>query len=100
MSQENVELRRRLAETFSAGEFEAFISCCDPSIEFHTEFSAVGGGYHGHDGMRKFFRDFEDVWGEELRVEPEAYFDLVEQTLLFIVVQGRGRQSGLEVVME
>ena len=49
--------------------------------------------------MRKFFRDYEDVWGEEIRVEPEAYFDLGERTLLFITVRGHGRHSGLEVVM-
>ena len=99
MSQENVKRHRRLAETFSAGEIEAFIAYCDPRIEFHTEFAEVAGCYQGHDGLRKFFRDYEDVWGEEIRIEPEAYFDLGEHTLLFIVVRGRGRHSGLEVVM-
>jgi len=99
MSQENVELHRRLAETFNAGEIEAFIAYCDPSVEFHTEFAAVGGDYQGHNGLRQFFRDFKDAWGEEIRVEPEAYFDLGERTLLFIVVHGHGRQSGLEVQM-
>ena len=99
MSQENVELHRRLAETFSAGEREAFIAHCDTRVEFHTEFAAVAGCYQGHDGMRQFFRDFEEVWGEEIRVEPEAYFDLGDDTLLFLTVRGRGRQSGLDVVM-
>jgi hypothetical protein len=28
---------------------------------------------------------------------PEAFFDLGEQTLLFTVLRGRGRQSGAEV---
>ena len=42
MSQENVKLHRRLAETFNASEIEAFIAYCDPSVEFHTEFAAVG----------------------------------------------------------
>src|SRR5438105_1501235 len=72
MSQENVELHRRLAETFSAGEIDAFISFCDTRIEFRTEVAAVAGCYQGHDGMRQFFRDFEEVWGEEIRVEPEV----------------------------
>ena len=57
MSQENVELHRHNVDVWHARDFEAFIATCDPSIEFHTEFSAVGGGYHGHDGLRTFLRD-------------------------------------------
>ena len=49
MSQENVDLHRRNVEMWHARDIEAFIALFDPSIEFHTEFSAVGGGYHGHD---------------------------------------------------
>ena len=33
-------------------------------------------------------------------MEPEAYFALGEQTLLFYVLRGRGRQSGAEVTMQ
>ena len=36
---------------------------------------------------------------KELRAEPEAFFDLGEQTLMFAVLHGRGRQSGAEVAM-
>ena len=99
MSQANVELHRRNVELWHARDFEAFIATCDPSIEFHTEFSAVGGGYHGHDGLRKFLRDFEDAWGDAIRLEPEAYFDLGEHTLMFGNLHGRGQHSNVEVAM-
>jgi hypothetical protein len=63
-------------------------------------FATVGGAvYCGHDGLRRLFRDFEDVWGDEIGIEPEAYFDLGEHTLVFQVARGRGRQSGAEVAM-
>ena len=39
------------------------------------------------------------MWGDEFRVEPEAYFDFGDQTLAFIVARGRGKQSGAEVAM-
>jgi hypothetical protein len=55
--------------------------------------------YHGHDGARRWHQDLTDAWGEEIRVEPETYFDLGEQTLLFYVLHGRGRQSGAEVAI-
>jgi ketosteroid isomerase-like protein len=54
--------------------------------------------YHGHDGLRSWFGQLDDAW-EELRVEPEAYFDLGEQTLVLYVPHGRGRHSGAEVAM-
>jgi hypothetical protein len=49
--------------------------------------------------MRRWQRDFDDAWGDEIRIEPEVYFDLGEQTLAFHVMHGRGRQSGAEVAM-
>ena len=58
-----------------------------------------GAVYHGHDGLRQLFSDFEEAWGDQFRVEPEAYFDLGEHTLSFYVAQGRGRRSGAEVEM-
>jgi ketosteroid isomerase-like protein len=100
MSQENVERTRRLVELFHAREVEAFIAYCDPGVDWHTEFEAIdGGGYHGHDGVREFFRDFDDIWGAEMRLETEAYFDLGEHTLVFHIARARGSNSGVETVM-
>jgi ketosteroid isomerase-like protein len=101
MSESNVELHRRAIEAFNARDIEALIAYFDPSIEFHSTFAAVGGAvYHGHDGMRKYFRDQEDAWGGEiLHVEPQAYFDIGGDTLAFFVMHGRGRRSGAEVAM-
>jgi ketosteroid isomerase-like protein len=99
MSEQNVELHRRAAAAFTSGDVEAFIACFDPSVEFHTEFAEMGGLYYGHDGLRRFLRDFEDAWGGEMRIEPEAYFDLGETTLLFLVARARGSRSGAAVVM-
>jgi hypothetical protein len=95
MSERNVELTRRVVEAFNARDIEAVIAYCEPSSEFHSTHAAVGGVYHGHDGMRSWQRDFEDAWGEEIRIEPEAYFDLGQDTLFFFVLRGRRRQSGV-----
>ena len=100
MSERNVELTRRVNEAFNARDIEAMIALCDPSIEFHSTFAAVGGAiYHGHDGMRRYQRDMVDAWGDEVRADPEAYFDLGEHTLGFLVFHGHGRHSGAEVAM-
>jgi ketosteroid isomerase-like protein len=99
VSERNVQLTRRLAATFNAHDIEAVIASCDPSIEFHAAVAAVGGVYRGHDGLREYFRDLEEAWAGDIQVEPEAYFDLGEHTLLFHELRGRGRHSGVEVAM-
>jgi ketosteroid isomerase-like protein len=101
MSEGNVELFRGFVEAFNARDVEALIAYCDPNIELHSAFAAVGGAvYHGHDGLRRWHRDLGDAWGEQIRAEPEVYFDLGEQTLVFYVLRGRGKHSGAEVAME
>jgi ketosteroid isomerase-like protein len=98
MSERNVELMRRLADAWNSRDLGTFVAYCDPGIEVHSAFAAVGGGlYHGPDGVRNWLRDLEDAWGEGFRVEPEAFFDFGAQTLAFVVFHGRGRQSGAEV---
>lgn len=100
VSRENVELHRRLVEAFSARDVEGLVALCDRQVEWHSLFAAVGDTVHrGHDGVRTWHRDLEDAWGEEIRIESEAYFALGEHTLAFNVVHGRGRESGAEVAM-
>src|ERR1700730_19383758 len=88
MSERNADLHRRVLEAYNAGDIETFIAHCDPSIEFHSTFSVVGGVYRGRDGMRESFRDLEDAWEGDIHVESEAYFDLGEQTLALFVLHG------------
>ena len=100
MSERNVELHRRWIEAFNSRDIEAVIALCDPSVELDSAFAAICGGiYKGHDGIRRYFRDYEDAWGAEIRVQPEAYFDLGEHTILFYVMRGRGQHSGADVEM-
>lgn len=78
---------------------EAWLGCCDPSIEFHSSFADIDAPVRGHGGLRKWRKDLEDAWGEDIQIEPEAYFDLGEQSLSFYVLHGRGRHSGADVAM-
>jgi ketosteroid isomerase-like protein len=100
MSERNVELLRRLVEAFNSRDLDAMLVLVDPRCEWHSVFAEVFGGvYHGHDGVRMWHRDLEDAWGDKVRVESEAYFDLGEHTLSFQTLHGRGRHSGAKVVM-
>src|SRR2546423_15225681 len=97
MSREDVEVARAFTDAFNARDLDALIACCDPDVEFHSTFAAVGGTvYHGLDGIRRWHRDLEEAWESEIRSEPEAFFDLGEHLLTFTVLHGRGKQSGAE----
>ena len=101
MSERNVELHRRIYRALNAPDVDALIALCDPSIEIRSVFAEVGGAvYHAHDGVQRWQRDLEESFGGGIRVEPRAYFDLGERTLVFAVLHGRGGQSGVEVAME
>jgi ketosteroid isomerase-like protein len=99
VSKRNVEGHRRFIEAFDAREIEALVALCDGKVEVHSVFAAVGGAvYNGHDGVRRWLRDIEEVWSQ-FRVVSEAYFDLGEYTIAFNVLDGRAQQSGVEVAM-
>ena len=99
-SSENVDSHRRSVEAFNSRDVEAFVARCDPQIELHSAVTVPGGAtYRGHDGVRAWHRDLADGWGDELSIEPEAYYDLGECTITFHVLHGRGRESGAAVEM-
>jgi ketosteroid isomerase-like protein len=98
---ERVAITHAFTDALNRRDIEALVSCCDPSIEFHSTFAAVGGAvYQGHDGMRKWFEDLKDAWEDSLHSEVEAVFDLGEDAaVVFYLLRGRGRQSGVEVTL-
>jgi ketosteroid isomerase-like protein len=88
MSKANVEVVRRWTEAFNAHDIGKVLSYCDPDVEFHSTFAAVGGAdYHGHPGVRKWHQDLEETWGE-IRSELETIYDLGEHVLTFTVLRG------------
>src|SRR5215211_1261184 len=89
-----VELHRRYYEAFNARDVAGLIALCEPSIVVRSVFGAASGAvYHGHDGVRRWQADLEEAWGEEIRVEVEALFDLGEHALAFDSLHGRGRRA-------
>jgi hypothetical protein len=95
MSQENVERHRRAVAAFNARDVDGFIALCDPEIELQS--AVTGSVYRGHDGVRKWQTDLAEAFGDEVWVEPSAYFALGEYTITLHVLHGRGQHSGAVV---
>jgi len=51
--------------------------------------------YEGHEGLRRFRRERDEVW-EEFLVTPERMIDAGENVVVIESLRGRGRGSGVE----
>lgn len=92
MSPENVELHRRTGEAFNSRDIDAWLVFCHPEVELHSAVTVPGGAlYHGHAGVRRWHRDLEEAFGDQVHIEPEALFDLGEHTVsIHLCVDGGG----------
>jgi ketosteroid isomerase-like protein len=70
VSPKSIEIVRRALERWSSGDLERFIETLDPEIEWRTSglYPDVDPVYYGHEGFRKFWRDFHETW-ETLSME-------------------------------
>ena len=99
MSQENVEIVRKLAETAGV-HLDAGLEFLAPDIELHLSgvFPDLDPVYRGHEGVRRFAALFIAPW-EELSLNAERFFDLGERILTLSRFEARGR-DGIEVNLE
>ena len=56
------------------------------------EFSAEPDTYRGHDGIRRYFRTFQDAM-EEVRFQPERFWDAGDAVVVEMRLTARGRQT-------
>ena len=97
MSQENVELVRRVFETPNVEDTDEpeLRSIFHPDVEFLPQRSGTEGAYRGIAGIQQFRADTEQVF-EKFEVHYEL-LDLGERILAWGKVDVRARESGIEV---
>ncbi len=98
MSEENVELVRRLLGMFADRDHEAVFAFYDPEIEWiagpgHADFQQ--GTYRGHEGVRAYWRGWLQAW-KDLDFEVQDIFDAGDDVVALICNQHQsGRRSGI-----
>jgi ketosteroid isomerase-like protein len=99
MSQENVELAYRAWEAFNGRDLAAFLALMDDDVETIPRTVAVEGGghYHGHDGVRHWWKDLFDVF-PDFAIEAVEVRDLGD--LVFAAVRVRGHGGGSDTPTE
>jgi len=100
MSQENIDVFRTGLEAYNRRDIDAFLETFDPMAEIHPLTLAMFGRketvYRGHEGIREFIRDVDEVL-PGIHVEPLEFRDLGEQIVATGRLHARGRASGAEV---
>ena len=101
MSEENVEIVRRVYETAASGDTAALLALYHPEVEWdasRTQRGAMSGRVvRGRDAMRNWLRDWYEAW-ETVEDDLEELVEAGEDRVVSIMVQrGRGRRSGIDV---
>jgi ketosteroid isomerase-like protein len=96
MSQENVEIVRRLNDGLNRGEMNEMEirSFFHPDVEFVPRRAATEGAFRGFAGIERFRADTEEILE---KFEPHYEFlDLGERVVAWGTIHVRARQSGID----
>ena len=97
MSEENVEIVRRLHGAINAADTEAALTLMDPEIVWVQNPNAPDPRtYRGHDGMREFREELGEAF-EDVRLDAERFIDAGNQVVALGSMRARGVGSGVEV---
>jgi len=102
MSEQNVEIVRRIYDQLALGNFWAIAPLLDPQIswDWGSALGVVEGStvYHGPEGVEAATREWLKAW-DGARIEAEEFFDAGEQVVAFIHIYARPKHGGPEVEM-
>ena len=98
MSEENLELVRRIYEAAASRDGAAVLSLYDEEVELDaSSLGMYSEVFRGHDGLRKLFGDWHEAWGE-IEYSYEELIDVDEERVISVVTRhARGKASGVDV---
>jgi len=97
MAQETVELAHRAFDALNRRDLGAFLALMDDDVEAVPRLVAMEGGYHGHDGIRRWWQNLLDAF-PDYSVEVVEVRDLGDLT--FIALRNRGHGAGSDAPIE
>jgi len=95
MSQENVEVVRRMYEAFHSGDAEGALAHFDPDVVVDATMRVDAGIGHGREELYAIIGRWLGAF-DEWREEIEEMRDLGSQVCVIATQHGRGKGSGIE----
>ena len=100
MSDENVELVRRVYDAAARRDADAVLALYDPDVEWDwTRVSGLfgqGGLYRGQEDLRRWFREWSEGL-DHIEYQAKELIAAGDHVLSKSVMRGRGRASGIEL---
>jgi ketosteroid isomerase-like protein len=101
MTEENVEVIRRLMEAFEGNDLEAFLSLLDPRVEWGTQLAFRSLGieevYRGHAEVTRWWNEFQ---GQTTIDEIETLPASDDRVVVIALLRVHGERSGAEASWE
>jgi ketosteroid isomerase-like protein len=96
MSEANVELVRRMYESFLSGDAKAALSCFTEDVLVDATRRLDGKVGRGHEYLNRMVAEWVGTF-DDYSEEIEELRDLGSRVLVLLTQRGRGRGSGVEV---
>jgi ketosteroid isomerase-like protein len=100
VSEQDLELVRRVMEAVAGGDPQAALQHVDPAVEFDARVRPDGKVWHGHDGLRQALFEWTQTWSD-WELENERYIDAGAGRVVVLWREtGRARASGALISQE
>ena len=97
MSQENVEIVRRIYEQLNRGDVEGVVELCDDDFLMDMSERVFNPDtYRGQDGIRRFYEGVRDAW-ESYRWDVEETRVAGDSVVAMLHCEGQSREGGPRV---
>jgi ketosteroid isomerase-like protein len=101
MSEQNVDIVRRIHEAAGRRDAATVLSLYDPEVELDASRVQIVGFmgyevYRGHAGLRSFFREWHEAW-ENVEYDFDELIDAGDRVVSVVTRRARGRASGARV---
>jgi ketosteroid isomerase-like protein len=104
MSEDRIEMVKRLAAAWNRDDLDAFLDLLDPDVEWHTSiepfFEGTESVFRGHDGIRQFWKSYRGEAFERLEVRMDEFRDLGESLLSLGEIKTIGQASQVQLTSE
>ena len=93
------KLLEQLFDSYNSRDPDAWVAVWNPDCEWHPFLTAReegDPGYHGHNGMRAWFEDVDEMF-EEIDVELGQFREVGDRLLVLGRMTARHRGTGAEV---
>ena len=94
MSRENVEIVRGMYEAYNEGDMDAMLAGLSDEIEYVSTgvFPGLEPVYEGHEGWRRFWREFRGTW-DSLTIRVDELHDCGDRVAAVFTFDARGRDG-------